>query len=78
MNLPWTSSRLFKTSNCRLKSKLLSVGIWTKLGLRDGSEFDVFDRAFTDEEVRAVTVSYVPLKVLFSGLAPPHLLPRLE
>lgn len=72
---------LFKKPSSLVKSKCLSVGIWTKLGLQDGSGFDIFNLALSDdiEQVRAIAVISMPLKVLFSGLdALPHIFPRLE
>lgn len=81
LKLPWTHFLLFKKPSSLLKSKWLSVGIWTKLGLRDGSCFDIFNMALSDdfEQVRAVAVISMPLKVLFSDLdALPHIFRMLE
>ncbi|CAH2061656.1 unnamed protein product [Thlaspi arvense] len=81
LKLPWTHSLLFKKPGSLLKSKCLSVGIWTKLGLRDGSGFDIFNMALSDdfEQVRAVAVISMPLKVVFSDIdALPHIFRRLE
>ncbi|XP_019085635.1 PREDICTED: serine/threonine-protein kinase ATR-like [Camelina sativa] len=81
LKLPWTHCMLFKKPSSLVKSKCLSVGIWTKLGLQDGSGFNIFNRALSDdfEQVRAVAVISMPLKVLFSGLdALLHIFPRLE
>lgn len=72
---------LFKKPSSLVKSKCLSVGIWTKLGLQDGSGSDIFNRAFCDnfEQVRAVAVISMPLKVFFSDIhALPHLFRKLE
>ncbi|ESQ47406.1 hypothetical protein EUTSA_v10027615mg [Eutrema salsugineum] len=81
LKLPWTHFLLFEKHSSLLKSKCLSVGIWIKLGLRDESCFDIFDMALSDvfEQVRAVAVISMPLKVLFSDLdALSYILRRLE
>lgn len=72
---------LFKKPSSLVKSKCLSVGIWTKLGLQDGSDFDIFSWSLSDdfEQVQAVAAICMPLKVLFSGLgALLHMFPKLE
>ncbi|CAA0406623.1 unnamed protein product [Arabidopsis thaliana] len=81
LKLPWTHFMLFKTPSSLVKSKCLSVGIWTKLGLQDGSDFDIFSWSLSDdfEQVQAVAAISMPLKVLFSGLgALLHMFPKLE
>ncbi|KAL1193295.1 Serine/threonine-protein kinase ATR [Cardamine amara subsp. amara] len=81
LKLPWTHCMLFKKPGSLVKSKCLSVGIWTKLGLQDGTGSDIFNLAFSDdfEQVRAVAVISMPLKVFFSDLhALPHLFRKLE
>lgn len=81
LKLPWTHILLFKRPGSLLKAKCLSVGIWTKLGIQSGSGFELFSMALSDdsEQVRAVAVMSMPLKVLFTGLdALPHIFQRLE
>ncbi|CAN7059710.1 unnamed protein product [Brassica rapa subsp. trilocularis] len=81
LKLPWTHSLLFKRPSSLRKAKCLSVGMWTKLGIQSGSGFDIFSTALSDdsEQVRAVAVISMPLKVLFTGLdALPHIFRRLE
>ncbi|KAL0773839.1 PREDICTED: serine/threonine-protein kinase ATR [Brassica oleracea var. oleracea] len=81
LKLPWKHSLLFKRPSSLGKAKCLSVGIWTKLGIQSGSGFDIFSMALSDdsEQVRAVAVISMPLKVLFTGLdALPHIFRRLE
>lgn len=81
LKLPWTHFLLFKRPDSLLKSRCLSLGIWTKLGLRDGSGLDIFSMALSDdfEQVRAVAVISMPLEVIFLELDTlPHIFRRLE
>lgn len=83
LKLPWTHFLLFEKPSSLLKSKCLSVGIWTKFGavLRVESGFDIFNMSLFDgfEQVRAFTVISMPLIAIFSGLgALPHIFRRLE